>query len=156
MTNAVESPSTMTDARFLVIGATGHVGSNIAGRLAEKGHDVTAMVRRPGAVIEDPYNGVINHVVGDLPDEMSIRKALVGVDVLISTANRIVLLPARLARMNQVLATPFSKPASNIFALMSFVASCQPRWISAEVVRRFDRTKKFAVSDCLDANCVRK
>ena len=338
MTNAVDAPSTMTGARFLVIGATGHVGSKITGRLAEKGHDVTAMVRRPGAVIEDPYKGVIDYVVGDLSDEVSIRKALVGIDVVISTANgiipqkkgdharsvnegaerlialceeagvrrfvqssvpsyphenrvpelrgkrliearlasspmqtivvrnpafmdvflvmggfggaadrshhattkreygfvklymriignlvekhglmiapggaqhgtptiatrdvaemivgaalyegtddllieaggpewltwrqiadiigektgrkiRIIPLPAWLARMNQVLATPFSKPAANIFALMSFVASYQPRWNSADVVRRFDLPQQLTVSDYLDANYVRK
>ena len=306
--------------------------------LRKKGHDVTAMVRRPGAVIEDPYNGVITYVVGDLSDEVSIRKALVGIDVVISTANgiipqkkgyharsvnegaerlielceeagvrrfvqssvpsyphenrvpelrgkrliearlasspmqtivvrnpafmdvflvmggfggaadrshhattkreygfvklymrmignlvekhglmiapggaqhgtptiatrdvaemivgaalyegtddllieaggpewltwrqiadiigektgrkiRIIPLPAWLARINQVLATPFSKPAANIFALMSFVASYQPRWNSADVVRRFDLPPQLTVSDYLDANYVRK
>ena len=324
--------------RFLVVGATGHVGSKITGRLAEKGCDVVAMVRRSDAVIEDPYNGAITYVVGDLSDEASIRRALVGVDVVISTANgiipqkrgdhagsvnddalrlialceqagvtrfvqsstptfkgdaqvpelrgkrriearlasspmqtivvrnpafmdvflvmggfggaadrshhattkrnygfvklylrligglvenhglmiapggakhgtptiatrdvaemivaaalyegtedllieaggpqwltwrqiadiigektgrkiRIIPLPAWLARLNQFLATPFSKPAANIFALMSFVASYQPRWSSAEVVRRFDLPKQLTVSDYLDANYVRK
>lgn len=76
--------------RYLVIGATGHVGSKIAGRLAEKGLDVTALVRRPGMTIEDPYSGVINYVVGDLPDEAAMKAALVGIDVVISTANGIV------------------------------------------------------------------
>ena len=68
---------------------------------------------------------------------------------------RIIPLPAWLARLNQVLATPFSKPAANIFALMSFVASYQPRWNSAEVVRRFNLPKQMTVSDYLDANYVR-
>lgn len=320
--------------RFLVIGATGHVGSKIAGRLAEKGCDVTAMVRKPGAKIEDPYNGTINYVVGDLSDEESIRRALIGIDIVISTANgiipqkrgdhargvndqalrlidlceeagvqrfvqssvpsfkgdarvpelagkrriearlatssmqsivvrnaafmdvflvmggfgaaadksahattkreygfvklymkmignlaekhglflapgganhgtptistrdvaemiagaalydgtddllieasgpewltwrqiadiigsktgrriRIIPLPAWLARLNQWLATPFSKPAANIFALMSFVASYQPRWDSAPVVKRFGLPEQWTVSDYLDAN----
>ena len=328
----------MRDKRFLVIGATGHVGSKITGRLAEKGYDVTGLVRRPGAKIEDPYNGVIKYVVGDLSDEASIRSALVGIDVVISTANgiipqkkgdhaggvndsalrliglceelgvqrfvqssvpsyshenrvpelrgkrliekrlasspmqtivvrnpafmdvflvmggfggaadhshhattgreygfvklymrmignlvekhglmlapggakhgtptiatrdvaemivgaalyegrddllieaggpewltwrqiadiigektgrkiRIIPLPAWLARLNQLLAAPFSKPAANIFALMSFVASYQPRWDSAPVVRRFGLPRQMTVSDYLDANYVRK
>jgi uncharacterized protein YbjT (DUF2867 family) len=81
------------DARrkaFLVIGATGHVGSKITGLLAEKGYNVTAMVRKPGVMIRDPYNGVINYVVGDLSDERSIKAALQGIDVVISTANGII------------------------------------------------------------------
>ena len=41
-------------------------------------------------MIEDPYNGVIKYVVGDLSDEASIRKALAGIDVVISTANGII------------------------------------------------------------------
>ena len=337
MSDPAEGSSRLRDKRFLVVGATGHVGSKITGRLAEKGCDVTAMVRRPGGKIEDPYNGVIKYVVADLSDEASIRRALVGIDVVISTANgiipqkkgdharsvnegaerlirlceeigverfvqssvpsyphehrvpelrgkrlieqrleassmqtivvrnpafmdvflvmggfgggadhshhattkreygfaklymrmigglvekhglmiapggakhgtptiatrdvaemivgaalyeggddllieaggpqwltwrqiadiigektgrkiRIIPLPAWLARLNQVLATPFSKPAANIFALMSFVASYQPRWNSAEVVRRFDLPKQMTVSDYLDANYVR-
>ena len=328
----------MQQKKFLVIGATGEVGSKITGRLAEKGYDVTAMVRRPGAVIEDPYNGIIKYVVGDLSDEASIRKALIGIDVVISTANgivpqkkgdhpggvndgalrlialceemgvrrfvqssvptfsgdarvpelhgkrliearlqaspmqsiivrnpafmdvflvlggfggaadrshhattkrnyglvkfytnlignlvekhglfiapgganhgsptiatrdvaemiagaalyegsddllieaggpqyltwrqiadvigektgrkiRIIPLPAWLARLNQALATPFSKPAANIFALMGFVAAYQPRWDSADIVRRFNLPKQQTVGDYLDANYVRK
>lgn len=324
--------------RFLVIGATGHVGSKIAGRLAERGCDVTAMVRKPGARIEDPYNGTMKYVVGDLSDENSIRRALIGVDIVISTANgiipqkrgdhargvndqalrlidlceeagvrrfvqssvpsfegdqrvpelagkrriearlkaspmqsivvrnaafmdvflvmggfggaadrsahattkrdygfvklymkmicnlsekhglflapggashgtptistrdvaemivgaalyegtdnllieasgpewltwrqiadvigektgrkiRIIPLPAWLARFNQWLATPFSKPAANIFALMSFVASYQPRWDSAPVVKRFGLPKQWTVSDYLDLNYLTK
>jgi hypothetical protein len=58
--------------------------------------------------------------------------------------------------LNQVLAAPFSKPAENIFALMGFVASYQPRWNSEEVVRRFHLPKQMTVSDYLDANYVRK
>ena len=81
------------DARqktFLVIGATGHVGSKITGLLAEKGYNVTAMIRKPGAMIKDHYNGIITYVVGDLSDERSIKAALKGVDVVISTANGII------------------------------------------------------------------
>lgn len=324
--------------RFLVIGATGHVGSKIAGRLAEKGYDVTAMVRKHGAKIEDPYNGVIKYVVGDLDDANSIRAALTGIDIVISSANgilpqkpgdhpgsvndgalrlidlceqagvqrfvqssvpsfkgdarvpelagkrriearlaqspmqtiivrnaafmdvflvmggfggvedgsahattrrnygfaklymrlirdlvekqglfiapggaqhgtptiatrdvaemiadaalyegsddllieasgpewltwrqiadtigektgrkiRVVPLPAWLARLNQWLVTPFSKPAANLFALMGFVASYQPRWDSAPVVERFGLPKQWTVGDYIDANYARK
>ncbi|MBS2008437.1 MAG: NAD(P)H-binding protein [Cyanobacteria bacterium SZAS TMP-1] len=72
-----------------MIGATGHVGSKVAVLLANKGHDVTALVRHSGARIEDPYHGTIKYVVGNLSDEESLRAALQGVDVVISTANGI-------------------------------------------------------------------
>jgi len=84
------APFDPTDKAFLVIGATGHVGSKITGLLAEKGFNVTAMVRKPGAMIRDPYNGVIHYAVGDLTDERSIKAALAGIDVVISTANGII------------------------------------------------------------------
>ena len=83
----------LREKRFLVVGATGHVGSKIAVRLAEKGYDVTAMVRREGATILDPFNGVMKYVVGDLKDKDSIRRAVAGKDIVISTANGI--LPQR-------------------------------------------------------------
>ena len=338
MTSDLSAPRDMRSKKFLVIGATGHVGSKIAGRLAERGYDVTALVRRAGAVIEDPYNGVIKYAVGDLSDEASIKPALVGIDVVISTANgvvpqkrgdnarsvnesaerlialceeagverfvqssvptwksenrvpelrgkrlierrlaaspmqtivvrnpafmdvwlvmcgfggaedashhattkrnfgavkfykslmgdlaekhgwmialggakhgtptiatrdvaemivatalcdggddllieaggpkwltwrqiadivgektgrkiRLIPLPAWVPRLVQALATPFSKPFADQFALMSFVASYQPRWSSGEVVRRFDLPRQFTVSDYIDANYVRR
>lgn len=332
------SRQSMREKRFLVVGATGHVGSKIAGLLAEKGHHITAMVRRPGATIQDPYDGVIRYVVGDLSDEASLRRALVGIDVVISSANgiipqkrgdnansvndgalrlialceelgikrfvqssvpsfpgearvpelagkrriearlkasnlqsivvrnaafmdvflvmggfggaedksrhattkrnygfvrtymkfvgslvenyglmlapggashgtpiiatrdvaemivgaalyegtdnllieasgpewltwrqiadivgektgrkiKIIPLPAWLARLNQSLVTPFSRPVANIFALMGFVASYQPRWDSAPVVTRFNLPRQLTVADYIDANYVRK
>ena len=79
--------------KFLVVGATGHVGSKVAIRLAEKGYDVTAMVRQQGATIRDPFNGVMKYVVGDLKDLESMRRAVAGKDVVISSANGI--LPQR-------------------------------------------------------------
>ena len=45
----------MLSKRFLVVGATGHVGSKVAVLLANKDHDVTALVRKEGAKIKDPY-----------------------------------------------------------------------------------------------------
>ena len=80
----------MESKRFLVVGATGHVGSQVAVKLADMGHDVTALVRKEGAVIRDPYQGKINYVTGDLADEASLRKAVEGIDVVISTANGVV------------------------------------------------------------------
>ncbi len=83
----------MRDTKFLVVGATGHVGSKVAIRLAEKGHDVTALVRQEGAEIRDPFNGIMKYAVGDLKDLDSMRRAVAGKDVVISSANGI--LPQR-------------------------------------------------------------
>lgn len=80
----------MSDRKFLVAGATGHVGSQVAIRLANMGCDVTALVRQEGSVIRDPYHGNIRYVTGDLSDPVSLRKAVANIDVVISTANGVV------------------------------------------------------------------
>jgi len=80
----------MQNHKFLVIGSTGHVGSKIAILLANQGYDVTAMVRQNGSKIIDSHTGMIKYVTGDLSDEQSIREAVRGMDVVISTANGIV------------------------------------------------------------------
>lgn len=80
----------MQKTRYLVIGATGHVGSKTAILLADRGHDVTAMVRTPGATIRDPHRGQIRYVAGDLRDEQSLKAALRGIDVVVSSANGVV------------------------------------------------------------------
>lgn len=80
----------MRGKRFLVIGATGHLGSKVAIRLAEMGCDVTALVRQEGARIRDPFNGVMRYAVGDLREPATIAAAVAGMDVVISTANGII------------------------------------------------------------------
>jgi uncharacterized protein YbjT (DUF2867 family) len=78
-----------SQTRYLVVGSTGHVGSKVAILLAEKGCHVRALVRSLGARIESPYKGTIEYVVGDLRDPQSIKQAVQGIDVVISTANGI-------------------------------------------------------------------
>ena len=59
----------------LVSGASGFVGSHLTGSLAERGHDVRAMTRRPG-----DYRGPGRPVRGDVFDPDSLSAALSGVD----------------------------------------------------------------------------
>ena len=80
----------MSQHKFLVVGATGRVGSQVAVRLANTGYNVTAMVRHEGTAIQDPYRGSIRYVTAQLGNAASLRKALVGIDVVISTANGVV------------------------------------------------------------------
>jgi uncharacterized protein YbjT (DUF2867 family) len=79
-----------SDTTFLVVGATGHVGSKIAVLLADKGYDVTALVRSDDATIRDPHQGAIRYVTGDLSDDASMTKAVEGIDIVVSTANGVV------------------------------------------------------------------
>ncbi len=65
---------------------------------------------------------------------------------------RIIPIPARLARLNQRLAQPFSASAASVFALMGFVAAYQPHWDSAPVVEELCLPPQLTVADYLDLN----
>ena len=79
----------MTNPKILVVGATGLVGSQITKILADKGHDVTAMIRKEGATISEAPQS-LKYVFGDLKDRSSLDNAVKGMDIVISTANGII------------------------------------------------------------------
>ncbi|MDT7743515.1 MAG: hypothetical protein QOE59_2593 [Actinomycetota bacterium] len=62
--------------RLLVTGASGFVGGRLVRALADHGHDVAAMTRRP-----DAYAGPGTAVHGDIHDPESLRSALRARDV---------------------------------------------------------------------------
>ena len=80
----------LREKKFLVVGATGHVGSKVAIRLAEKGYDVTAMVRLGRRC--DPRPVQRHHeICGRRPQGSPLvsAEAVAGKDVVISSANGI-------------------------------------------------------------------
>jgi uncharacterized protein YbjT (DUF2867 family) len=64
--------------KILVIGGTGHVGSEVVKELKKRGADVRVLGRKPGL---ESQPGV-ETVIGDLLNPVSIEKALEGVDKL--------------------------------------------------------------------------
>jgi uncharacterized protein YbjT (DUF2867 family) len=62
--------------RFLITGATGHVGPELASILLEGGHDVRAVVRDPAA----PLDSNVEAFAADLNAAETLRRALAGVD----------------------------------------------------------------------------
>ena len=63
--------------RVAVTGATGYVGRLLVPALADAGHDVVALARRPHEV---PVRTGVRAVAADVDDEASLRRALRGVD----------------------------------------------------------------------------
>lgn len=79
----------MSDGRVLIVGATGHVGSQVAKLLLQKGCPVRVMVRREGTSIHGA-TGDLQYVLGDLSDPASLRRAVTDVDIIVSSANSII------------------------------------------------------------------
>lgn len=75
--------------RTLVVGATGHVGSQVVKILASQGRNVRALVRRPGATVHGAPQEV-EYTLGDLNDAESLASALRGVKTVVSTATALI------------------------------------------------------------------
>lgn len=71
--------------KILVTGATGKVGSRLAPRLAQRGHQVRALVR-DAARAADLGNAGIALSLGDLLDPATLEAALKGVDAVVHCA----------------------------------------------------------------------
>jgi uncharacterized protein YbjT (DUF2867 family) len=71
---------------ILVVGATGLLGGTITRQLLEDGHAVRILVR-PGADYAALEHAGAEAVEGDLKDPISLRRACVGIDTVITTAN---------------------------------------------------------------------
>src|SRR6478752_7419098 len=71
--------------KVLVTGATGKVGSRISKRLAQRGDEVSALVRDPNRAAE-LRDARIELVTGDLLDAASLVSAVSGVDAVVHCA----------------------------------------------------------------------
>jgi nucleoside-diphosphate-sugar epimerase len=71
--------------KILVTGATGKVGSRLTQRLAERGHDVRALVRDPTRAVF-PKEARVELAQGDLLDAGSLVPAVRGVDAVVHCA----------------------------------------------------------------------
>jgi nucleoside-diphosphate-sugar epimerase len=73
--------------RVLVTGATGFIGYETARLMAEQGHEVRALVRRPDrAALLTPF--AVTRVVGDLDSADSLRRACEDIEVVLHLAAR--------------------------------------------------------------------
>jgi len=67
--------------KIVVLGASGHIGSEITRELAARGHAVTAVARKPGAI---PAADGVTPVAGDASDAAALAGLLRGADAVIS------------------------------------------------------------------------
>ena len=70
--------------RVLLTGATGFLGGRVALALADGGHALTLLARRPGAL--GPLPAGVTAVQGDMLDAASLSRALDGCDALVHCA----------------------------------------------------------------------
>ncbi len=78
-------PLEKTRPRALVTGATGFIGSHVARLAAAQGYDVFALVRRRSdRARRAEFQGAVR--AGDLDDEVSLREAVSGIDVVLHLA----------------------------------------------------------------------
>ena len=68
--------------KLLVLGATGGIGLEILQQAIQRGHEVTAFVRTPGAL--QTFGNRVAVVQGDLLDRCQLKRALEGHDAVLS------------------------------------------------------------------------
>ena len=66
--------------KITVLGATGHVGSAVVNQALERGHEVVAYVRSPGALRQALHVSIVQ---GSLEDETALASAFTSVDAVI-------------------------------------------------------------------------
>jgi putative NADH-flavin reductase len=69
--------------KLTILGATGGTGRHLVAAALDRGHQVTALVRRPGSFDASP--GLTEHAWTDLADSATLTQALTGSDAVIST-----------------------------------------------------------------------
>jgi len=72
--------------KVALVGGSGAVGAHLLRELASRGHQVTAVVRRPDAIDRAAYTAVMQ-VPGDAYDRGSLEKAFAGADAVVSAFN---------------------------------------------------------------------
>lgn len=66
--------------KVLIVGATGFVGKEVLRQTLEAGHEVTALLRNPDAVADQPR---LRKLKGDATDAAAVREAVKGQDAVI-------------------------------------------------------------------------
>src|SRR6201997_1281983 len=73
----------------LVTGGTGFVGGWTAKAIADAGHSIRFLVRKPDRLkkaFAQPGRDVSDFAVGDITDRVSVREALAGCDAVVHSA----------------------------------------------------------------------
>src|SRR5947209_3086808 len=86
--------ATCMTERILITGGAGFIGSHLADRLLERGHEVRALDNltpqvHGGAERPDYLAADVELVVGDVRDADAVRRALDGVDSVVHLAARV-------------------------------------------------------------------
>ena len=124
--------------KVLIVGATGFVGKEVLRDTLVRGHEVTALLRNPDAVPDQPR---LRKVKGDALDAVAVREAVKGQDAVLcaiglsSSAN-----PKRGGGGKRESTTLFSESAKHLVDAMK-----------AEGVKRLITMSNVGVGDTRDA-----
>ncbi|MFD5750311.1 NAD(P)-dependent oxidoreductase [Streptomyces sp. NPDC127033] len=83
----------MTEMKLLVVGANGGLGRQVVTHSLERGHQVTALVRRGAERAETPGLRIVEGAVGD--DLAAVRRAVDGQDAIVGALGNPLWLKAR-------------------------------------------------------------
>lgn len=68
--------------RCVVFGATGYIGGRLVPALLDAGHEVRAVARDPGRLVDVPWRGRVEVVAGDVTDPEGVARAVRGREVV--------------------------------------------------------------------------
>lgn len=123
--------------KIVIFGANGKTGTLLTEQALAKGHQVTAYIRRAGALLQQHPN--LKTVVGNLNDKVKLKEAIYGADACISVLGGGSLTkhsPEIIAGIDNIVSI-MEKESVNRFIYLSSMGAGESRFIMRPLIRFF-------------------